>query len=284
MALLPLSDGFDVPQLFSSAFRAATKEETKAQVKQFFDAGCRHFEIAELFGNGHIVCEALGELCERENVYITYKIWPKSRTPEDMVASIQGQLKDIGLTYVDLLMTHAPIDVENKAMQYKALEDLKDMGVTRSLGIVNISPVLLQDLLKNCRIVPVVYEMEVHPFLQNGDMVEFCGDSSIIAMNLEPLAKGIRDGHPGLNSIAAELGISVTLLMLRWSFTKGLCIGLPAGNASVTNIIDSKAGLEGIYVKLSSDIMEQMETFEEGLASVWVPVEPSGDEEEGNGQ
>ena len=103
-------------------------------------------------------------------------------------------------------------------------------------------------------------------------------------MNLEPLAKGIRDGHPGLNNIAAELGISVTLLMLRWSFTKGLCTGLPAGNASVTNIIDSKAGLEGIYVKLSSDIMEQMETFEEGLTSVWVPVEPSGDEEEGNGQ
>lgn len=284
MTLLPLSDGCDIPQLFSSAFRSATKEETKAQVKQFFDAGCRHFEIAELFGNGHIVCEALGELCERENVFITYKLWPKSRTPEDMVTTIQGQLKDIGLTYVDLLMTHAPIDVENKAMQYKALEDLKDIGVTRSLGIVNISAVLLQDLLKNCKTVPVVYEMEVHPFLQCSDMVEFCGDSSIVAMNLEPLAKGIRDGHPGLNSIAAELGISVTLLMLRWSFTKGLCIGLPAGNASMTSIIDSEAGLESVYVKLSPDIIEQMDTFEEGLMSVWVPVEPAGEEEEGGDQ
>ena len=145
--ILPLSDSCDVPQLFSSAFRAATKEATIAQVKQFFDAGCRHFEIAELFGNGHIICKALGELCERESVYITYKIWPKSRTEEDMVATVQGQLKDIGLTYVDLLMTHAPIDVENKAMQYKALEDLKDMGVTKSCGVINISAVLLQDLL-----------------------------------------------------------------------------------------------------------------------------------------
>ena len=52
----------------------------------------------------------------------------------------------------------------------------------------------------------------------------------------------------------------------------------------MTNINDRKAGLEGIYLKLSSDIMEQMETFEEGLTSLWVPVEPSGDEEEGNGQ
>ena len=147
---LPMSDGCDVPQLFSSAFRAATKELTIAQVKQFFDAGCRHFEIAELFGNGHIICEALGGLCERENVFITYKIWPKCLTPENLVASVQGQLKDIGLTYVDLLLTHAPIDVENSAMQYKALEDLKDLGVTKSLGIANISAVLLQDLLKNC--------------------------------------------------------------------------------------------------------------------------------------
>jgi diketogulonate reductase-like aldo/keto reductase len=286
--LVPLSDGTDAPQLFSVAFRCATAEQTKEQIVQFFDAGVRHFEIAELFGNGHIIVEALGELCERSQIYISYKIWPKSRTAEDIAASVQGQLKEIGLNYVDLLMVHAPIDVENKALQYKALEDLKDLEVTRSLGIVNISAVLLQDLLKNCRITPVVFEMEVSPFSQCGDMVEFCCDSSIAVLNQEPLGKGIRNGHVRFASLANELGISPSLLMLRWSYSKGLCIGLPANSAPISDIINnSEAGLDDIFVTLSPDVMENIEaTFDEGLASAWVPTEPAGDEEEeeGNGQ
>ena len=52
----------------------------------------------------------------------------------------------------------------------------------------------------------------------------------------------------------------------------------------MTSIIDSEAGLESVYVKLSPDIIEQMDTFEEGLMSVWVPVEPVGEEEEGGDQ
>ena len=142
----------------------------------------------------------------------------------------------MGLSYVDMLMVHAQIDVENKAMQYKGLEDLKDAEVTKSLGVANMSSVL-PGPLKNCHS-PTVYEMEATPFNQCADMVEYYGDSSIVIMNLEPLGKGIKNGHQGLQSLAADLGISVTLLMLRWSFTKGMCIGLPASNKLVQDVLE----------------------------------------------
>ena len=58
--ILPLSDGNDIPQCFSSAFRCATSEITKGEVEKFYQAGVRHFEIAELFGNGHIIVSTLG--------------------------------------------------------------------------------------------------------------------------------------------------------------------------------------------------------------------------------
>ena len=282
--LLPLSDGNDIPQCFSSAFRCATTELTKEEVNRFFRAGVRHFEIAELFGNGHIIVATLAELCTREDLYITYKIWPKARTAEDMVATVHGQLKDMGLSYVDMLMVHAPVDVENSAMQYKALEDLRDAEVTKSLGVVNMTSVLLQDLLKNCRIAPTVYEMEATPFNQRAEMVEYCGDSSIVVMNLEPMGKGIKNGHQGLKRLAADLGISVTLLMLRWSFTKGLCIGLPANNKLVQDVFEGVdtgvIGIESIYVRLGEDVMKKAETFECALQSVWIPVEAPADEDQ----
>ena len=284
MQLLPLSDGNDIPTIFSSAFRCATTELTREEVVHKFRAGVRHWEIAELFGNGHIICATLDELTSREDVYITYKIWPKALTAEDMVATVQGQLKDMGLSYVDMLMVHAQIDVENKAMQYKGLEDLKDAEVTKSLGVANMSSVLLQDLLKNYRIPPTVYEMEATPFNQCADMVEYCGDSSIVIMNLEPLGKGIKNGHQGLQSLAADLGISVTLLMLRWSFTKGMCIGLPASNKLVQDVLEGAdtgvVGIESICLQLGADVMEKMEAFECALQSVWIPIEPPAEEED----
>lgn len=157
-SVLPLSDGNDIPQIFGSAFRLPSTEETKAHIYALYDAGVRHFEIAELHGNGHTICDALRECTERSELYITLKIWPKNRNPTDVVETVAYLLQAFHLDYVDMLMMHAPIDVINKTEQFKALEEMKENGVARSIGIANLSAVLLQDLLKNCKIPPVVYE------------------------------------------------------------------------------------------------------------------------------
>ena len=87
-----------------------------------------------------------------------------------------------------------------------------------------------------------------------------------------------------MQTLAADLGISVTLLLLRWSFTKGLCIGLPASNNLVHDVFEGAdlgvKGVESIYVQLGADVMEKMGAFECALQSVWIPVEPSADEED----
>ena len=158
--LLPLNDGFDMPQICLGAFQGLSVEATKARIKDFYALGVRHFEIAELFGNGHIICEALREVySDRSDVYITLKLWPKSKKPRDLVISCKETLRSLDLVYVDLVLTHAPIDVENRVDQWKALEELKDEDLVRSLGIANITAIALTDLLKNCRISPSVFEV-----------------------------------------------------------------------------------------------------------------------------
>jgi diketogulonate reductase-like aldo/keto reductase len=270
--MMPLSDGNDVPQFFSSAFRLGTVEATRAHVLALFKAGVRHFEIAELYGNGNTICETLREVASRDQVYIALKMWPKSRRAEVLRDTIPYLLNQYGLDYVDLLSVHAPIDSDNKVEQYKALEDAKDCGLTRSIGIVNINAVMLQDLLKNCRITPVTYEIESTPFGQNVDMVEFCGDSSIVVLNNAPLAKGLRNNHPRLVTLAEELGISPTRLLLKWAFTMRMAVGLPAGNAAVMTELD--AGLDQCFDgPLSPHVMAELLSLEDGLVTTWVPTE-----------
>jgi len=273
--MIPMSDGNDIPQFFSAAFRLGTVEATRAHVLALFKAGVRSFEIAELYGNGNTVCETLKEVANREEVYISLKLWPKSRKPDDLRDTIPFLMHEYGLQYLDLVTVHAPIDADNKIEQYKALEDMKDSGITRSIGVCNINAVMLQDLLKNCRIAPVTYQLEASPFGQNDEIVEFCGDSSIVVLNNSPVAKGLLNANNNLNALAEENGMSSTRLLLKWAFTKGMAVGIPSGNANIMAELSAEVG--GVNAcfddVLSSETMDKLVTFERGVCTAWVPVE-----------
>jgi len=274
-AMMPMSDGNDIPQFFSAAFRLGTVEATRAHVLALFKAGVRFFEIAELYGNGNTICETLKEVANRDELYISLKLWPKSRKPDDLRDTVSFLMHEYGLQYLDLVSVHAPIDADNKIEQYKALEEMKDSGITRSIGVVNINAVMLQDLLKNCRIAPVTYQLEASPFGQNNEMVEFCGDSSIFVLNNSPVAKGLMDAHTGLCNLAGEHGMSSTRLLLKWAFTKGMAIGIPAGNANIMAELSADVG--GVAAcfdaGLPEDLMDKLATFEAGSCTAWVPSE-----------
>jgi diketogulonate reductase-like aldo/keto reductase len=113
------------------------------------------------------------------------------------------------LCYFDCVVVHAPIEINNRFEQWKALEEMVRLGLTRSLGVANITALQLADLLKNSNISPAVFEMEVTPFNQKPDIVELCEDNSIIVINNEPLAKGIRNSSSLLNTIANDEEIPV---------------------------------------------------------------------------
>lgn len=270
---LPLCDGHDIPQICLASFRLPSTDQTKERVKLFYAAGGRHFELAEVFGNAHTVCEALRELkADRNELYITLKAWPKGRKLDVVISSCTALLQEIGLDYVDLLMIHAPIDMENKSDQWKALEDLRDLDVAKSLGAVNLSAVGLTDLLKNCRITPCVLEMEVTPFHQKADLTEFCNDSSMVVLDNEPLSKGIRSQHPPLVQLADQLSLPADIVLLRYAAAKGFVVGLPASFS-----LDLLRGdAEGSLLQpLPAWVVCMLDGFEEALQLAWVPPEPT---------
>jgi len=270
---LPLCDGNNVPQVGLAAFFMDTPTLTKAAIKEKFSLGVRHFEVAEMFGNSHTVMEALRE-CLSENqltradVFITLKVWPKSRKPKDILTSVRETMVFSGLEYVDAVLVHAPIDVENRADQWSALETLKDAGLARSLGAANISSVQLQDLLKNCNTIPSTFEMEVSPFHQSKDLTEFLNDSSMVVFCNEFLAKGIRARHPVLTSLCEQLGLdSVDILLAQWCVTKGYALLLPVTNKNLN--VDASM----LVQQLDKETMAQLDALEESLLTSWVPQE-----------
>ena len=158
--LLELNDGFSIPQVGLAAFRRDSPQETKAIVKEYLSRGVRYFEIAELFCNGHFILEALAEAnINRAEVFLSLKLWPKDRTPDVLFDTATQLIKSLNLNYLDLIIVHAPIFVEQRFEQWKTLESLKSMGLANVIGVANISMNELMTVMKNCEKLPYVIQV-----------------------------------------------------------------------------------------------------------------------------
>jgi diketogulonate reductase-like aldo/keto reductase len=159
---LPLNDGCDIPQLGLASYRRDPEEKLREILLRHLDNGIRHVEICDLFGNGHTICDTIlegGAEIRRDKLYLTLKIWPKQRTREDIIMAVKEFLNRSNLESIDLLLIHGPLDAINRIDQYKAMEELKQDGFVRSIGLSNMTHTQLSNILKKCNICPAVVEV-----------------------------------------------------------------------------------------------------------------------------
>jgi diketogulonate reductase-like aldo/keto reductase len=160
--ILPLNDGYDMPQIGVASFRRDPEDKLREILLRNLDKGLRHVEICDLFGNGHTVADIIlegGAEIRRDKLFLTLKIWPKQRKRQDIILAFKEFLFGSNLEYVDLLMIHGPLDVVNRIEQYKAMEELKQEGFVRSIGLSNMTHTQLSNILKKCNICPAVIEV-----------------------------------------------------------------------------------------------------------------------------
>eukprot|EP00607_Mallomonas_marina_P008152 CAMPEP_0182425146 /NCGR_PEP_ID=MMETSP1167-20130531/11501_1 /TAXON_ID=2988 /ORGANISM="Mallomonas Sp, Strain CCMP3275" /LENGTH=288 /DNA_ID=CAMNT_0024605567 /DNA_START=67 /DNA_END=933 /DNA_ORIENTATION=+ len=266
---LQLNDGNDMPQLGLVGFRNDSADDTRSIVFDKLDEGIRHYEVTELFGNGFLVvdCVLAARALPREQCYFTLKIWPKYRKPSDLVRACKDTLSCIGLSYIDLLLMHSPIDMKNRVEQWKAFEQLKNDGLAKSVGVSNAPINYLSKLFKSSLTLPAVVEIEITPFGQRLDLIDVCNDNGILILNSDPIAKGIKSKHPELMSIAASLNLSTDEIMIRWAITKGYGVLLPPGNRYLS------VNYDHAFEPLSPETMRRLRALEEGLKAGWETTE-----------
>ena len=266
-----LTESTTVPSIGLVSFSTEKLEVVTEKVQAALERGIRYLEISELFSNGHAIVDAINQSgIPRCEFFISMKVWPKKRTPSLLSTSIKKYINTIHLDYLDLVMVHAPIDVSNRFDQWKTMEELKTLGLTRLIGLSNTSMVDLMTILKNYAMVPSILEMGVNVFCQEKDLVDFCNSSQIVVVSTNPLCKGIRPRKDGqkeyLESIANENGISVEEILVRWCVTKGIVPLIPENNDPLSVI--SFADLAN---PLDNEIMKILDELDEELKTSWNP-------------
>jgi 2,5-diketo-D-gluconate reductase A len=199
--------------------------DTAAAVSTALQAGYRHIDTAEMYQNEAGVGEAVAASgLARDEVFITSKLSNAAHEPDDARRAFDATLAALGTDYVDLFLIHWPLPTRydgDYVSTWQTLEEFYRAGRARSVGVSNFQPHHLRRLHQDCEITPAVNQIEVHPYLTQDDVRQFCADHQIAIEAWSPIAQGKVLDDPTIGAIAKATGKTPAQVVLRWHIERG---------------------------------------------------------------
>lgn len=277
---IELNDGHAIPRLGLGVWLIAAGHNCESAVRAALDAGYRHIDTAAFYGNEASVGKAIrASGIAREQIYVATKLWNNAHG--DPAQALERSLGKLKMDYVDLYMIHYP--VPERWRSWRVLEGLRVSGKTRSIGVSNFTIRHLTELLAKTETVPAVNQVELHPYLYQRDLLEYCRVNHIVIEAYSPLTHGERLADPKLAAIAskypsAERPIgsvaapaagtkSAAQILIRWGLQHDTVV-LPK-SANRQRIVEDADVFD---FAISAEDMRTLDGFNENLRTCWDPT------------
>ncbi len=221
---ITLNDGNIIPQLGFGVFQIGP-EDTARAVSNALEIGYRHIDTAEMYGNEKEVGEAVrASGLDRGDVFVTSKLNNGFHEPHDAREAFETTLSDLGFDYVDLFLIHWPLPTlydGDFVSTWKTLEEFRRDGRARSIGVSNFQIEHLERLAAETDTVPVVNQIEVHPYFTNDAVRGYGQEHQIATEAWSPIAQGKVLDDSAIVQIADKVGKTPAQVVLRWHIERG---------------------------------------------------------------
>ncbi|RDX57355.1 Aldo/keto reductase [Lentinus brumalis] len=268
---LKLHDGNEIPIIGFGTYEMEGKEAYNA-VRWALESGYRHIDSAEWYENEAECGRAILDFCKatgipREEIFFTTKL-KENKGFAHAKASVKRSLDACGLGYIDLYLIHSPIGgPQSRAENWKALIEAKKEGLVRSIGVSTYGLKHLQEMVHSGLELPVVNQIDLHPFMTRTEIVAFCRKHGIALEAWAPLVRGLRFRHPKIVSLAQKYKKEPAQVLLRYSLQKGF-VAIPKSSSKAR----IQSNLQVFDFELSEQEIADLDALDEYLVTDWDPT------------
>lgn len=268
-------------------------EKVEHAVEYALENGYHHIDCAKTYGNEDAVGRAFSKVFSKENVnrkdiWITSKLWNNAHKKDDVVPALKNTLNDLQLNYLDLYLMHWPVafkpeidgipetDDEFLSLEevplietWEAMVEAKRQGLVKHVGVSNFSSKKLEDLSQKTDDIPEMLQVELHPYLPQNELLDYCVNKGINVTAYSPLGSGDRpedmkaDNEPNLldnptiKSVAEKHDCHPAQVLIKWAESRGTAV-IPKS----TTESHIKANLESADLELTDDDFKAIATID----------------------
>ena len=205
------------------------KNENAANcVKMALDAGYRHIDTAQAYGNEKGVGEGIRlSGLKREEIFITSKVKAEIKSYKKAKQSIEDSLKRLGVDYIDLMLIHCPQPwalfrspfryfKQNREV-WRALEEAYKEGKLKAIGVSNFLVDDLENIINNCEIKPMANQILLHIGETPVDVIKYCQENDIVVEAYSPIAHGRALKNDAIAEMAKKYNVSIPQLCIKYT-------------------------------------------------------------------
>ena len=238
------------------------KNKTEKIVTTAINQGYRHIDTAQIYGNEKEVGKAIKE---KDGIFITTKLWESNFGYEKTIKACEESLSK--LNKIDLFLMHSPHGPEIRKETWEAMQYLLKNKYVKAIGVSNFGIHHIKEILSWADIGPCMNQIELSPFLQRRELVNFCRENDIVTTAYSPLTHGIKIDDKRLIEIGKVYEKSAVQILIKWSLQKNNIV-IPKS----TNKERIKENIEVFDFTIEQKHMEVLDALEEGFVTCWDPT------------
>ncbi|MEO0900684.1 MAG: aldo/keto reductase [Bacteroidota bacterium] len=217
-----LNNGVQMPYFGLGVYLSKDGNEVIQAIDDALEHGYRHIDTASIYKNEHGVGEAIKQSSvNREDLFVVSKVWNADQGFESTLKAYDDSLKRLDLDYLDLYLIHWPKEGLYKDT-WKALEKIYSEKRVKAIGVSNFLQHHLEDVMMDSEVVPMVNQMEFHPYLVQQDLLDFCKNKGIQYEAWSPMMQGHIFKMDEFKQLAKKYGKTIAQIVLRWDIQKGV--------------------------------------------------------------
>lgn len=292
-----VKDNHTIPAIGLGTWKSTPGEVGNA-VSSALEIGYQHIDCASIYQNQTEIGSAFSKKLsdksvKREDLWITSKLWNNAHAARHVRPALEATLRDLQLDYLDLYLIHWPVHFKENIVfpkhadeflepdaipvmeTWQAMEKMVQKGLCRFIGVCNFNLQRLEELSQQAHVQPVMNQIELHPFLQQKKMLDFCAENNILVTAYSPLGSPDRPAglkkkdepsllsHPVIIELAQKRNISAGQLLISWALSRNTVV-IPKS----TNPNRQRENLEAASLQLDQSEIDSINQLEQNYRFV----------------